>query len=80
MIKAKNRFIRNLRYLYLIPIIVFGFMTILGSGDYFDKPEGACVYGPSDLKYCINGTFEDECKDDFKGVWWKDKTCDQINY
>ncbi len=37
--------------------------------------KGACVYGPSGLKSCINGVYKDECEINFRGVWYPGKRC-----
>ena len=78
----KHNTLLNTLYFFLILIFTFGLIFIIGCGDILeeDKPEGACVYGPSDLKYCINSTFKDECENDFRGVWYEGKSCDEINY
>ena len=54
---------------------VLGFLLSCDILDY--KPKGRCVYGPPGYKVCINGTYEDECKDDFKGSWYEGEKCDQ---
>ena len=82
MKKLRNGFINNLRYFCLIVVIALGLMSIVGTGTGVgeNEPEGACVYGPPGSKACVHGTYRDECQNDFNGVWYEGKTCDQINY
>ncbi len=69
MVKARNGFIKNLRFLYLVGVIVFGLLTIVGSnnGDGIDKIKDSC--GTSDLTAISNmDSISEECKQAILGL------------
>ena len=39
------------------------------------KPKGACVYGPEGIKACVDGVYEDDCVNNFKGTWYEGQSC-----
>ena len=58
----------------VIFMIILMFLLTCDDGLSF-RPRGACVYGPSGAKACVNGTFESECEDNFHGTWYENETC-----
>lgn len=61
--------------LFIITMLSLFFIIFHLSSSAFRGPKGACVYGPPGMKVCIDGVYEDECKNNFKGVWYPGKRC-----
>ena len=64
----------KLVYWVVVLFATFCLMGCWGESLPPTRPKGACVYGPAGIKACVFGTYEDECKENFKGSWHKGKT------
>jgi len=41
----------------------------------YSGPKGACVYGPSGMRVCINSTYRNECIENYGGTWHGGQNC-----
>ena len=40
-----------------------------------DEHKGACLYGPRGVNACVNGTDENDCRNNFHGRWYSGQRC-----
>ena len=64
-------------FLQVIVVTVLAFVISSCSQENNEpQPTGKCVYGPSDYRVCIDGTFKSECEDDYDGTWYEGEECE----